>query len=79
MIQRNLFRTTLLLLAVALIASCKKSSAPEHSKLIPKNAGIVFKVDMKSLTSKTISLQELVSEENLKNMGQGSEEELKNC
>ncbi|MCS6795244.1 MAG: DUF4836 family protein [Raineya sp.] len=62
------------LLAVLLIASCKKSSAPEHSKLIPKNAGIVFKVDMKSLTSKTISLQELVSEENLKQMGQDSEE-----
>lgn len=78
MIQRNLFRTALLLLAVVLIASCKKSSAPEHSKLIPKNAGIVFKVDMKSLTSKTISLQELVSEENLKNMGQDSEEAKKN-
>jgi hypothetical protein len=78
MIQRNLFRTALLFWAVALIASCKKSSTPEHSKLVPKDAGIVFKVDMKSLTSKTISLQELVSEENLKNMGQDSEEAKKN-
>ncbi len=73
MIYRIFFCSTLLSLTL-LIASCKKSSAPEHSKLIPKNAGVVLKMDMKSLTSKTISLQELVSEESLKNMGQDNEE-----
>lgn len=78
MIRRNFFHTVILLLTVVLIASCQKSSAPEHSKLIPMSVVIVFKVDMKSLTSKTISLQELVSEENFKNMGQDSEEAKKN-
>ena len=48
--------------------------APEHTKLIPKTAVVVARLDVKQLTSKTISLDKLASEENLQQMGASKKE-----
>ncbi|MCU0437489.1 MAG: DUF4836 family protein [Raineya sp.] len=58
-----------------LVSACGGSkNAPEHTKLIPKDAAIVARLDVKQLTGKTISLDKLVSKENLKEMGASDKE-----
>jgi hypothetical protein len=49
-------------------------NAPEHTKLIPKDAAIVARLDVKQLTGKTIALDKLASKENLKEMGASDKE-----
>lgn len=73
MLRFNYIFASAFLVSSLFLFSCKKGSTPEHTRLIPKEAGVVFKVDLKSLTSKTISLQELLSEESFKGMGQEEE------
>jgi hypothetical protein len=51
------------------ISACGGKKAPEHTKLIPQDVAFVVRLDLKQLTGKTISLDKLVSKENLKEMG----------
>jgi hypothetical protein len=56
-----------------LISACGGKKAPEHTKLIPQDVAFVVRLDLKQLTGKTISLDKLVSKENLKEMGASEE------
>jgi len=84
--MKKTYNTTLakpaLFLAVALltllISACGSKKDSEPTKLIPKGTLLVFKIDVKQLTSKTISLDKLASEENLQQMGASKEEAQKN-
>jgi len=72
----NLFYVAFLGTLSVLVSACGGggSSAPEHTKLIPKDAAIVARLDVKQLTGKTISLDKLASKENLKEMGAPDQE-----
>lgn len=61
-------------LFILLMSACGGKKAPEHTKLIPKTAVLVARLDVKQLTSKTISLDKLASEENLQQMGASKKE-----
>lgn len=61
-------------LSVLVTACGGGSKAPEHTKLIPKEAVMVLRLDIKQLTSKTIALDKLASKENLKEMGASDKE-----
>jgi len=59
---------------LTLLSACGSKKSAEQTSLIPKNAAMVIKIDVKQLTSKTISLDKLASEENLKQMGASKED-----
>ncbi|GAB4130917.1 MAG: DUF4836 family protein [Raineya sp.] len=56
------------------MSACGGKKSPEHTKLIPKSAFAVVRLDVKQLTSKTVSLDKLASEENLQQMGASKKE-----
>lgn len=61
-------------LLTLLMSACGGKKAPEHTKLIPKDAIFVARFDIKQLTSKTIALDKLATEENLQQMGASKKE-----
>ena len=60
----------------AFITSCGggTSSAPQHVKLIPKNAAIVVAFDVKQMVGKSVSFEDLFSQKSLEAMGSNEKE-----
>ena len=60
----------------AFMTSCGggTSSAPQHVKLIPKNAAIVVAFDVKQMVGKSVSFEDLFSQKSLEAMGSSEKE-----
>ncbi len=77
---RKPFGNVLLMFVMAVLAafmtSCggSTSSAPQHVKLIPKNAAIVVAFDVKQMVGKSVSFEDLFSQKSLEAMGSNEKE-----
>ena len=73
----NLLLMSVMTVLGALMTSCGgggASSAPQHVKLIPKDAAMVVAFDVKQMVSKSVSFEDLFSQKSLEAMGNDEKE-----
>ena len=63
-----------LLAGILLLGACGKKKSPSHLKLVPQESIFVLGLNVKQLATKSIRLDELLSEKNLREMGSSEQE-----
>lgn len=63
-----------LLAGILLLGACGKKKSPSHLKLVPQESIFVLGLNVKQLATKSIRLDELLSEKNLREMGNSEQE-----
>jgi hypothetical protein len=63
-----------LLSGILLLGACGKKKSPSHLKLVPQESIFVLGLNVKQLATKSIRLDELFSEKNLREMGNSEQE-----
>ena len=63
-----------LLAGILLLSACGKKKSPSHLKLVPQESIFVLGLNVKQLATKSIRLDELLSEKNLREMGSSEQE-----